>query len=427
MRRNRQLRDYRNKLLEQRMAPARNARKALLEKRKQVSESFQATPTELRRRLRQKSMKREKGELVSQPAATPISIAFQEHDAYTPHVQERLNICHVIDSNGVGGAQTMMMELVNGLNKYYKDFSNNSVVLLNRKPIKGGTFFETYGIQPEYKHPNQFLRYCEQNNIHIVVQHRVSMSGCIRSVLPSGVKYVLINHTINSLPKMKEFRRCDFYVSVCNFLEAQTPWPKFIHPSRKAVILNGVESDYIKDIPSAELKGTFKTGRCHRMVSSKFRADSLHWLATVAEKEIPGLTHYIIGGNREIPPIAEKYPGIIFHSTTTHDRIWKMSVLKALDVYFYETFADEGASVAILESLACGIPVLCNDFGGNCELIRNGVNGIICRDRKDFLNGMKQLQNDPDFRSSVSSDFNDRLHIRHTSSKYMQLFEKLHG
>lgn len=105
-----------------------------------------------------------------------------------------------------------------------------------------------------------------------------------------------------------------------------------------------------------------------------------------------------------------------------------MSILKALDFYFYETFGHEGASIAILESLACGVPVLCKDFGGNSELIQNGVNGYILNSREEFLMRMKDLQ-DPEklasLKQSTIDDFEKRLHVRNAASKYMQLFEKL--
>ena len=89
-----------------------------------------------------------------------------------------------------------------------------------------------------------------------------------------------------------------------------------------------------------------------------------------------------------------------------------MSIIKGLDVYFYETFQHEGASVAILESLACGVPVLCKNYGGNAELIKHGINGFIVKDRDEFLLRMKDLASDKkkldDLKLQTLEDFNNK-------------------
>jgi len=194
------------------------------------------------------------------------------------------------------------------------------------------------------------------------------------------------------------------------------------------VILNGVENNYVADLPDQALEGSFITGRCHRLVPSKFAVDSIRWMDTKVTKHIPGFRHYLIGSNSDAKDTVVtcktvKYLGAIL------DRNEKMSIIKGFDLYFYETFHPEGASVAILESLACGVPVLCKPLGGNLELVKNGVNGYIVLERTDFLNHMKVLNSERDLlkklRLSTLEDFNNRLHVRHTASKYLQLVECL--
>jgi len=45
----------------------------------------------------------------------------------------------------------------------------------------------------------------------------------------------------------------------------------------------------------------------------------------------------------------------------------------------------EGQGLAVVESLACGVPVVCTNWKGVRELIHHGVNGVVCNMRDDAL------------------------------------------
>jgi len=51
----------------------------------------------------------------------------------------------------------------------------------------------------------------------------------------------------------------------------------------------------------------------------------------------------------------------------------------------------EGWSIAMLEALACGLPIVSTDVSGARTLIRDGVNGYVCNDRnvKEFSDGIR--------------------------------------
>jgi glycosyltransferase involved in cell wall biosynthesis len=284
----------------------------------------------------------------------------------------------------------------------------------------------SYGVAPVSIPHNRLKKYAEANSISIVLHHRTSSSRSYREFLPENVAYIVVNHSVANPISLKRFVDCDFYISVCDFLDSFVTWPSGIHPSRKAVILNGVEDSYLAEIPSANLSGTFKSGRCHRLVPTKFKSDSLTWFQEKVASAIPGSVHYVIGNNQQLKQeFGDCYRVKLLG--TIYDRFQKMSIIKSFDVYFYETFYVEGASIAILESLACGVPVLCKSLGGCPELIRDGVNGFIFKDRKDALRRLKDLaRNRSKLRELVEStqaDFLDRLHIRHTACRYVQVFE----
>lgn len=415
MRRGRNLREYREHVLKERAKTISNPKPV---RRINV----------FRERLKKRAQEAKiKSNAVNLPSYNPLpKFDFKKYDEYIPTFQKPVVICHLIESVGLGGAQTMMLELINGLNKYYGGHSKNICVHLGRKDVHKN-IYETYNVDPIWVRPSDFKNFCKSNYVDVVVQHRIAISKCLKSSLPSNVKYVLVNHTWHNMSRMTDFIQCDAYVSVCQFLHDRTLFPEFINTSRRFVILNGVENKYIVDIEPSNLEGNFRTGRCHRMVPSKFSVDSLQWMKNTVFKEIPGFTHHIIGSHSEVKALTKKHSYLKYYGSIT-DRYKKMSIIKSLDVYFYETFQDEGASIAILESLACGVPVLCKKLGGCPELIKNGFNGFVVKDRHEYLLRFLQLKN-PNYlnqiKNQVLADFDSRLHIRHSACKYMQLIEVL--
>jgi glycosyltransferase involved in cell wall biosynthesis len=360
------------------------------------------------------------------PPVTPLSLgSWQSYEDYE-FSRSPITTCHVIESLGLGGAQTMMCELVGALRKYYP--ASTHIFLCTNKKGYNRRLYTSYGIKPEFASAKRLKGYCKDNKVDVVIHHRVSLSNDLKSHLPESVKYVLINHTVNCLYRMKSFNRCDAYVSVCRYLQKSGRTPKHVHSTRNVVILNGVENDYLDEIEPAGLEGKFKTGRCHRLVSSKFKANTIGWFDNLRSGEMPGVKYHIIGAHNNARMQARQSQSTRFFGTIT-ERQRKMAIIKDFDVYFYETFQDEGASMAILESLACGVPVLCKNLGGCGELVKTGVNGYVLKDRDDFREKLIHLYGHPKvlqkLRQKTIEDFQKRLHVRHTAAKYMQLCEAL--
>jgi len=379
------------------------------------------------RRLKRRdahSVKAPKRDLTTIPSNAPLSIQWKTFDCFVPN--KHTNVCHVIESLGLGGAQTMMAELVGGLNRYYGENTTNSIVCLHNKEQKKRKLFSSYGVKTSWMPHGKFKKHLQSNKVDVVLHHRIAISKPLNQYLPEGVKYVLLNHTWNSLIRMQEFLDCDAYVSVCEFLNKKTKWSQYIHDTRRIVILNGIENDYIKSIQADEIDGKFKTGRCHRLISAKFKSDSISWMHRKIIKSIPDFHHHIIGTHKEVRALSHKYDWLTYHGTIDN-RDKKMGIIKQFDVYFYETFGDEGASIAVLEAMAAGVPVLAKSLGGTGEIIRDGVNGFICKDRIIFDLRLKQIASGvfPDLKEKTVADFEERLHVKHTACKYIQLFESL--
>ena len=54
-------------------------------------------------------------------------------------------------------------------------------------------------------------------------------------------------------------------------------------------------------------------------------------------------------------------------------------------VVYLHTAKDEPFGLVLLEAMACGLPVVCTDGGGNRDLIEEGVNGYLVQQRNPEL------------------------------------------
>ena len=111
-------------------------------------------------------------------ASKELELNLQQFDGYVCQIKSPpLKVCHVIESLGMGGGQTMMMELIKALDKYYPDHIQN--ILCCPRPAhqnfdKG--LYTSYGVPPAVMREKDFSRYLVRENIQVVLQHRLAVS-----------------------------------------------------------------------------------------------------------------------------------------------------------------------------------------------------------------------------------------------------------
>lgn len=104
-------------------------------------------------------------------------------------------------------------------------------------------------------------------------------------------------------------------------------------------------------------------------------------------------------------------------------------LLRASDIFVLSSVS-EAASITLLESKACGLPAVVTDVGGNPELVRDGVDGMLVPrgDARRLAQVLLSLVDQPDVRramgTAAAQDVADRFRIQTTIERYQRLYER---
>ena len=182
------------------------------------------------------------------------------------------------------------------------------------------------------------------------------------------------------------FNRCDLLVYVC---ESQRRfWRKRgLHPP-DTVIYNGIDTDFFTDRYTTEQKealrgplefgaGDYVVGLCSALRPEKAPVDLLHAIASLRQRGIPAKALFI-GDGPERPRIehAADALGIRAHVRITGLQQDIRPFAACCDVMTLVSHS-ETFSLAALEAMALGKPLVLSDTGGAAELIVSGEHGFL--------------------------------------------------
>ena len=114
------------------------------------------------------------------------------------------------------------------------------------------------------------------------------------------------------------------------------------------------------------------------MTPNKNHITILKALALLKEKEEFSNMHYLICGRGEMWASLEESArelGIADHVHFLGYRTDAPELYKASDLFLFVTLR-EGLSVALMEAMSSGMPIVCAEIRGNTDLVDNGISGI---------------------------------------------------
>ena len=110
-------------------------------------------------------------------------------------------------------------------------------------------------------------------------------------------------------------------------------------------------------------------------------------LAAFLDLQLPG-THLLIGDGPQRAALAARYPRAVFAGYRFGDEL--AALLAGSDVFVFPSLTDT-FGIAMVEALACGLPVAAFPVTGPRDVLRAGVTGVMSHDLAEAVRGALRL------------------------------------
>lgn len=136
------------------------------------------------------------------------------------------------------------------------------------------------------------------------------------------------------------------------------------------------------------------------LIKSK-NIDFILTLANISKK----FSFYIVGDGPEKNRLfdntkKENLSNVLLLGKKSEDEL--ITLLNSSNLFLLPSLS-EGTSTAIIEAMACGLPIICSNAGGVKELIKNGENGFVIDsfNEQDFLDKMFLILNSHELKEKI--------------------------
>lgn len=172
----------------------------------------------------------------------------------------------------------------------------------------------------------------------------------------------------------------------------------------------------VADLPSdparaaaiRERVGGFVVGNVGALVDSHKGQRQILAVARATARSVPGISYLLVGKGRDEAALREAaadLPNLHFAGEVADVG----NYLAACDVFLYPS-RHEGLGSVLLDAMAFGLPVVATRVGGIPEIIREGVNGLLCEveDIAGLTAAVMTLHSDPQLRGRMAAANRER-------------------
>lgn len=223
-------------------------------------------------------------------------------------------------------------------------------------------------------------------------------------------------------------------VAVSQYLRVEAHRRAGIAKGKIDVIYNGVPSPDATDDDAEGVRrelgfdgsdfvvgsiGMFRPEKCHMDLIDAF---------AIARKHIPGMKLLLVGDGRCGDDLTRRARDLDLNGDLRIARARSdvAQVLKAIDVFALPSHT-EGLSIATIEAMSCGTPVVVTDCGGPTEIVTNGVTGLVVPpcDAQAMSGALVRLAGDASLASNGRARALDSFSLDRMLHSYDRLYEEV--
>lgn len=358
-----------------------------------------------------------------------------------------LSVLHLIETAGRGGAESIVLTLASQRGERAKVATLRAGWLTESLSEKGiGTSVIPYTMHSDALLTLRIARLIDRARPDVVHCHCFTMNtlGGFAALLAGVPSIATVHGAVYDLDRRARLlayrlagRMHYRVVTVSNYLLAELQKRAGVHPDRMQVIYNGVPAH---DATSAD--GAYARSRigieesdllvgCVGMLRPEKGHIDLVDAVALARKSVPGVKLLIVGDGkckdelcRRVEERGMEEAVLFFPSSSS-----VISMLSAMDVFALPSHT-EGLSIATIEAMSCGRPVVVTDCGGPTEIVSNGVTGLIVPpcDPGAMAEALVRLAKDSALRTCLAANGRARARevfsVEHMLDRYEELYEE---
>lgn len=363
-----------------------------------------------------------------------------------------IKILHIINSFGVGGMENGLINIINCSDP--ADFQHEICCIrmsggaenrLNRKT-------EIYEVnQPEgasfslYVHLMKIIKRSAPDIVH--TRSWGAIDGIISARL-AGVRHIVHGehgwniHDPSGRNLKRNIARKTFsfwtqrFVAVSKDISRWLEKDCKIDPEKVVTVINGVDTN--KFHPDGDVDSRLKTGFCDPedfVIGTVGRLDPIKNfdLLIQAFSKLKPLENkpklLIVGHGSELDNLKEsaRKCGISDSVVFTGERSDLEKLYPIMDVFVLPS-KNEGISNTILEAMACGLPVIASNVGGNPELIDHEESGLLVESGavSSFVDALQLYMDQPEFRTKMGAHAREKVLNRFSLKQMLLNYENIY-